>query len=343
LAIVDEAVAAGWPLARIGGLLEIDRARLWRWADRRAADRLDDRAPGGNPIHGLLDWEVKAILALAEEWGPVDRSHRKLAHRGSYLERVWVSPSTVDRVLAAHGLVLPGRPRPAPRARKPWPDWVEYRPNQVWGWDATHFGRCRRSPFCFGIIDLVSRKWIATLLTAEESSTQAKVLFLDALDAEGLLAQVQHRLDHPAGAVAVDLDDDRLPILLAVSDNGAAMTSHSTREFLALCSIAQHFGRPGVATDQAHIESLWGHVKTEWPHLCSITDPAVLAPELERARADYNGVRLHEAIGYVTPNDEHEGRGERIRQARRNGLARAAELRKDQHRLTKTSRPETRP
>jgi transposase InsO family protein len=213
----------------------------------------------------------------------------------------------------------------------------------VWGWDATHFGRCRRSPFCFGIIDLVSRKWIATLLTAEESSTQAKVLFLDALDAEGLLAQVQHRLDHPAGAVAVDLDDDRLPILLAVSDNGAAMTSHSTREFLALCSIAQHFGRPGVATDQAHIESLWGHVKTEWPHLCSITDPAVLAPELERARADYNGVRLHEAIGYVTPNDEHEGRGERIRQARRNGLARAAELRKDHHRLTKTSRPETRP
>ncbi len=185
----------------------------------------------------------------------MDRSHRKLAHRGSYLERVYVSPSTVDRVLAAHGLVLPGRQRPAPRVRRPWPAWVEYRPNQVWGWDATHFTRCRRAPCCFGIVDLVSRKWVATLLCAEESTTQARVLFLDALEAEGLLAGVEERFVRPDALVAVDLDDERIPILLAVSDNGAAMTAHSTREFMALCSIAQHFGRPGVPTDQAHIET----------------------------------------------------------------------------------------
>jgi putative transposase len=343
LAVIDEALTAGWSLARICGLLEVDRARVWRWQARRAADRLDDLAPGGNPIHGLLDWEVAEILALAEEWGPVDRSHRKLAHRGSYLDRVWVSPSTVDRVLAAHGLVLPGRPRPVAQPRRSWPEWVEYRPNQVWGWDVTHFGRCRRSPYCFGIIDLVSRKWIATLLSAEESSTQVRVLFLDALDAEGLLPLVEERLDHPAGVAAVDLDDERVPILLAVSDNGPAMTSHSTREFMALCSIAQHFGRPGVPTDQAHIESLWGHVKAEWPHLCSTSDPAVLGAELERVRAEYNGIRLHETIGYVTPNDEHQGRGHAIRQARRHGMLRAAQRRKDHHRTTRTKYPETHP
>ncbi len=33
--------------------------------------------------------------------------------------------------------------------------------------------------------------------------------------------------------------------------------------------------------------------------------------------------RLHESIGYVTPDDEHEGRGPAIRQARRDGLDRA--------------------
>ena len=31
--------------------------------------------------------------------------------------------------------------------------------------------------------------------------------------------------------------------------------------------------------------------------------------------SDYNGMRLHAGIGYVTPNDEHEGRGPAIRKA----------------------------
>jgi putative transposase len=335
LAIIAEAVAAGWSLARVCSLLEVDPGRIWRWQARAGEGRLDDLAPGGHPVHALLEWEVAEILAVAEQWGPIDRSHRKLAHRGSYTGRVWVSPSTVDRVLAAHGLVLPGRPRRPPQARKPFPEWCEWRPNQLWVWDATHFTRCRAAPVCFGIVDLVSRKWIATLLSAEESSTQTKVLFLQALAAEGLLDEVEAR--------HIDPDDERIPILLAISDNGSPMTSGSTREFMALCSIAQHFGRPATPTDQGWIESLWGHVKGEWPHLCTIDDPAVLVAELERVRAEYNGVRLHESVGYVTPNDEHTGRGAGIRQARLDGLAAAVQARKDHHRRNPTSRPETQP
>ena len=87
-------------------------------------------------MHGLLDWEETEILALFEQWGPVDFSHRKLAHRGSYLDRVFVSPSSVDRVLDRHGLALAGLPRPARSAKQPWPDWVDWRPNQLWCWDA---------------------------------------------------------------------------------------------------------------------------------------------------------------------------------------------------------------
>ncbi len=137
LAIVDEAMAAGWSLAQVCSVLEIDRRRVWRWQARREAGTLDDEDPGGNPIHSLLAWEVETVLALAEEWGEIDRSHRKLAHRGSYTNRVWVSPSTVRRVLAAHDVGLPAPPpRPGPSVRRPWPEWVEYRPNQVWGWDA---------------------------------------------------------------------------------------------------------------------------------------------------------------------------------------------------------------
>ena len=338
LAIIDDCVAAGWTTERACAVLEVDRRRVWRWQCRRDAGiGLDDRAPGGNAIHGLLPWETDAILALAEEWGPIDRSHRKLAHRGSYLERVWVAPSTVRRVLAGHDVDLPApAPRPASRERKPWPDWVEYRPRQVWGWDVTHFTRCSAAPNCFAIIDLVSRRWITTLLSPEETAIQTQVVFLAALDAEGLIDTVEDRLvtgELPAG--------HQIPILLAVSDNGPPMTAVDTRSFMALCSIAQHFGRPGVPTDQAPIESFFGHIKTDWPHLGTITDPEILGAELDRVRVEYNRVRLHAAIGYVTPDDEHHGRGDAIRQARRHGLARADQARRAARRPMTNHRPET--
>jgi len=43
--------------------------RAYRWIERRAAGELADRAPGGSPMHGLLDDEVAEIIALYHEWG----------------------------------------------------------------------------------------------------------------------------------------------------------------------------------------------------------------------------------------------------------------------------------
>jgi putative transposase len=101
------------------------------------------------------------------------------------------------------------------------------------------------------------------------------------------------------------------------------MTAIDTRQFMALMTIAQHHGRPGTPTDQAHIESLFSHLKRDWPHLLEIRDPAVLDTELARIRTEHNTTRLHAAIGYVTPDDEHHGRGPGIRRARAAGLKRA--------------------
>jgi putative transposase len=336
LDVIDQAVSAGWSLSRICGVLELDRQRAWRWQRRRATGCLHDAVPGGNPIHGILAWEEQAVLELFEQWGPVDLSHRKLAHRGSYLDRVWVSPSTVDRVLARHGLSLAGEPRPPKSVKKPWPDWVQWSPNQLWCWDQSQFERCRAGKYAYAIVDIVSRKWITTLLAAEPTSVQVKVLFTQALRAEGVLDDLDWRLEHPE---LVDVDDETLPVLLAVSDNGTEMTSATTRGFLATMSIAQHHGRPGTPTDQAWIESLWSHIKTEWPHLCRIADPAVLAAELERVRHHYNHVRLHEGIGYVTPIDEHDRRGDKIRAARRDGLAAADAARRAHHRAARSAQP----
>jgi putative transposase len=121
------------------------------------------------------------------------------------------------------------------------------------------------------------------------------------------------------------------------------MTSGSNREFMALCAIAQHFGRPGTPTDQAWIESFFGHLKTEHPHLLAIEDPEVLRAELAVLRSHYNGVRLHAGIGYVTPDDEHEGRGQAIRKAREAGLEEARLRRLAYHRQQRPAAPPRRP
>ena len=283
LDLVDSAVDEGWSTARACSVLELDSRRCRRWQHRRGAGRLDDNTAGGTALHAITPFERRAIVELFERWGDIDGGYRKLAHRGSYENLVWVSPSTLYRVLAAQGLVLPARPQRAPAPARPLPDWIEWRRHQIWIYDITHFPRAGR--VAYAILDVVTRKWLATLVTAEETATQVEVVFTQALDTEGLWPAVEAR---QADRARRGDDSDEEPILLAMSDNGPQMRAGTTREFLALCSIAARFGRPGTPTDQAWIETLFGHIKTEWPHLEKITDPNTLRAELDNARNDYN-------------------------------------------------------
>ena len=333
--LVDHALGAGWTLRQACEELALGEVRAYRWIARRAIGELADRPPGGSPVHGLLAEEAAEILVLFDEWGETDRSHRKLAHRGSYLGRVWVSPSSVRRVLHLADKHFRPLPKPGKSKRRPFPEWVEYKPNSIWIYDTTHFTRAGMAVLI--IEDLISRKWITEIVSAEETSTQVEVAFTDALEIEGLLDAVQTRLDN--GWADPYTDDEHRPILLAVSDNGPQMTSGSTREFMALCAIAQHFGRPGTPTDQAWIESFNGHLKAEYPHLLAIEDPATLRAELAVTREHWNSVRLHAGIGYVTPNDEHLGRGEAIRKARQAGLEQARNRRFAWHRQQRQNQP----
>jgi len=292
-------------------VLDLADSRAHHWRQRlRETGTLEDRDPGGGAVHGLLATEEQAILDLIEQWGPVDRSHRKLAYRGSYTGQVFVSPSTVLRVALKHRVQLPGerfRPRPA---KPPFPE-ISWEKNRIWIWDATHFTRAKR--VAYAIVDVVTRFWIGYLLSSEQTHTQVQLLFAQALEDQGLAELAE----------ATGRDPDAAPILVAWSDNGSEMTAIDTRQFMALMAIAQHHGRPGTPTDQAHVESFFSHLKGDWPTLTEIRDPAVLDSELARIRGEYNTVRLHASIGYVTPDDEHHGRGPGIRRARAAGLKRA--------------------
>jgi transposase InsO family protein len=336
IGLVDEAAEAGWSEVTACRYLELSPRRLQRWRWRVGSGvGIDDGAPGGNPVHGLTPAEEDEIVAVFDEWADVDRSHRKLAHRGSWLGRFWADPSTVRRVLERRDLRFRRPKRPGRSERKPWPGWVEKKPNRIWIYDATHWKTSEAASVV--ITDVVSRKWVGDVTSTEETSIQVQAAFTRALRDEGLLDVIEER--SPDGSVPYDPEDDRLPVLLVMSDNGPQMTSGSTREFMALCWLATHYGRPGTPTDQAWIESFFGHLKGEFPHLDLIADIDVLRAELEIRLAHYNGVRLHAGIGYVTPDQEHRGEGKAVRAARKKGLAQARKRRIAYHRNNHTPEP----
>jgi len=65
--------------------------------------------------------------------------------------------------------------------------------------------------------------------------------------------------------------------------------------------------------------------------------------ELAVVREQYNTVRLHAGIGYVTPDDEHEGCGPAIRKARQAGLEQARLRRIAYHRANANPQPDRPP
>jgi transposase InsO family protein len=338
-----EGFSGRWACRQLG----LDHARALAWAGKaKAGSGLADQPPGppaGEALHALLEWEKTAIIELAKAWERIDLSHRKLAHRGSRLDMVYVSESTVLRVLTEAGVHLPGIPVVRePRSKKPWPDWVELIPGQIWIYDFTHF-KGLPSWCSIAVLDVISRKWLSTVVSPEETSTQVETAFIAALEEDGkawLLEDADLALAEQLASGHVPDDDDRVPVLLAVSDNGPQMTSAHTAQFMAIARIAQHFGRPGTPNDQAWIESFFGHLKAEHPYLDTITDPAILRAELDHRKEHYNTVRLHESIGYVTPDDEHNGRGPAIRQARRDGLTAARANRIATRRHMRHTQPE---
>jgi len=343
LDLVDHAVQAGFSARWACRVLGVDHARVLGWRARAAAGTgLVDAAPGpapGEALHAVLDWEREAIIEVAREWEQVDLSHRKLAHRGSRLERVFVAESTVLRVLTAAGMHLPGLPPRPPRPRTPWPDWAELVPGVIYIYDFTHFTALRG--WCaIAVVDVVSRYWLSTVLSPEETWVQVETAFIAALEADGkgwLLEDTALAAQLAAGELPED--DEHVPMLLAVSDNGPQMRANKTAQFMAIARIAQHFGRPGTPNDQAWIESFFGHLKVEHPDLDTITDPAVLRAELDVRREHYNTIRLHESLGYVTPEDEHYGRGEHLRKARRDGLSAARDHRIATRRAMRQDQP----
>jgi putative transposase len=113
------------------------------------------------------------------------------------------------------------------------------------------------------------------------------------------------------------------------------MTAIDTRQLMALMTIAQHHGRPGTPTDQAHIESFFSHLKGDWPDLVTITDPPRSTHSSPGSRPSTTRSACTPRSGTSPPTNEHHGRGLAIRRARAAGIGRARAERIKHNRASK--------
>lgn len=323
LGLVAEAVETGWTVDAAITYLQLPPARYYRWRTRAAADRLDDLAPGGGATHGLLAEEVAEILKVLEKWGPEDQSYSKLAHRGSYSGRFWASPASVRRVLNAAGQRLPDLPRSARGQRRPLPGRITCKPNDVWLYDTAYFASA--GTVVLFIQDFASCKWLSTVCAVGVTSVLVELGYCRAWLAEGLNMALDQRVSDNANALGAHRS--HWPLLGSMGDNGPRRLCGDNSEPKAPGTIEQLSSPESSLRNQAAPGLFGDLLKAEYPQLNAITDPVALRCELEAVQVHWNTVRLHEAIGYVTPDDEYCGRGPAIRQAREEGLKRARERR----------------
>ena len=104
-------------------------------------------------------------------------------------------------------------------------------PGVIWIYDFTHFTRAKRC--AVAVLGVVSRYWLATVVSAEEPSTQVEVAFTRALIDDGKKHLLDDDLLAELASGEIPEGDDRLPVLVAISDNGPQMTSEATAAFMA--------------------------------------------------------------------------------------------------------------
>jgi hypothetical protein len=119
----------------------------------------------------------------------------------------------VKRVLERHQLRFRGPKRDGRSARRPWPDWVEEKPNRIWIYDTTHWTRAQAATTV--VSDVITRKWIAEITSADETSIEVQAVFTRALRAERLDEVIDAA--NPDG-IAWDPESDDVPVLLVMSD-----------------------------------------------------------------------------------------------------------------------------
>jgi putative transposase len=231
----------------------------------------------------LLDWEKQAIVDFHDQ-NPLE-GYRRLTFMMLNANVVAASPSSVYRVLRDAGRLrrhnttvsLKGTGFDQPLA-----------PHQHWHIDIAYINVCGTFFFLCSLLDGFSRSIVHWEIRPNMGEA----------DVETIIQRARERYPdvHPR----------------IISDNGPQFIARDFKEFIRICGMTHVRTSPYYPQSNGKLERWHRTLKSECVRPgtpLSVDDAARLIEGYVRR---YNEVRLHSAIGYVTPADKLAGRDKEI-------------------------------
>jgi transposase InsO family protein len=258
--------------------------------------------------HGLEEAEKQAILAFHEQH-PLE-GYRRLTFRMLDADVVACSPASAYRVLKAAGVLERHNAKPSLKGT----GFVQpLRPHEHWHVAVAYLNIAGTFYYLCSLLDGYSRALVPWEIRTTRTEADVQTIIQRARE---LFPGVTPRI---------------------LSDNGPQFIARDFKEFIRVCGRTHVKTSPYYPQSNGKVErwhrTLKGDcIRTETP--LSLEDARRI---VERYVGYYNTVRLHSALGYITPQDKLPGREKAIFAERDRKLEQARERRKAKRQATRAS------
>ncbi len=249
--------------------------------------------------HWLEESEKQAIVKFHTEY-PLE-GYRRLTFVMLDRDIVAVSPSSVYRVLQQAGLLRRWNRKPSKKGT----GFVQpLKPHEHWHVDVSYINVCGTFYYLCTLLDGCSRYVVHWEIREA----------MKEIDVEQILQRGREKVPGVTPRI--------------ISDNGPQFIAKDFKEFIRICGMTHVRTSPYYPQSNGKLERWHASVKGE----CIRPDTPLSLEDARRSVSryveHYNTVRLHSALGYVTPKDKLEGRQTVIFAERDGKLAEAREGRR---------------
>lgn len=269
------------PSQRLVRWLGIARGKFYDWQKRYGkANEHNALIPRD---HWITAEERRRIIDFQQQF-PLE-GYRRLTFMMLDRDVVAVSPTTTWRVLTRAGLLARWNKGPTKKGtgfEQP------TKPHEHWHIDVAYLNLAATFFYLCSVLDGASRAIVHWELRERMKET----------DVECILQAAREK--HPEAKPRV------------ISDNGPQFVAKDFKEFIRISGMTHVRTSPYYPQSNGKIERWHKTIKSEAIRPASPSTPEQARAVVERHVAHYNGVRLHSAIGFVTPNDVLAGRAEAI-------------------------------